>query len=219
MKTSKKTIAILAILAIVCCGGAFATETQTTAERSGWSVNAGTAMFDSHIGAAYSLGRWEFSANLYSGFPNLAIIGYVNRNQDSTETFLDYVKQSFTLAYAANVGAMYDVTKGDKFDLDLGFTISGAYAGPDLRKLLNGSGCVVALDLVSRIKFNFNDRNGIYIATEVPLAGVLMATQKNSETGETTFSAAPFAVMTENYLQAALILAAYTTRIGYTYSF
>lgn len=218
MKTSKKTIAILAILAIVCCGGAFATETQTTAERSGWSVNAGTAMFDSHIGAAYSLGRWEFSANLYSGFPNLAIIGYVNRNQDSTETFLDYVKQSFTLAYAANVGAMYDVTKGDKFDLDLGFTISGIYTGA-FKELNNFRGGVVALDLVSRIKFNFNDRNGIYIATELPLAGVLMATQKNSETGETTFSAAPFAVMTENYLQAALILAAYTTRIGYTYSF
>lgn len=218
MKTTKKTIAILAILAIVCCGGAFATETQTTAERSGWSVNAGTAMFDSHIGAAYSLGRWEFSANLYSGFPNLAIIGYVNRNQDSTETFLDYVKQSFTLAYAANVGAMYDVTKGDKFDLDLGFTISGIYTGA-FKELNNFRGGVVALDLVSRIKFNFNDRNGIYIATELPLAGVLMATQKNSETGETTFSAAPFAVMTENYLQAALILAAYTTRIGYTYSF
>lgn len=218
MKTTKKTIAILAILAIVCCGGAFATETQTTTERSGWSVNAGTAMFDSHIGAAYSLGRWEFSANLYSGFPNLAIIGYVNRNQDSTETFLDYVKQSFTLAYAANVGAMYDVTKGDKFDLDLGFTISGIYTGA-FKELNNFRGGVVALDLVSRIKFNFNDRNGIYIATELPLAGVLMATQKNSETGETTFSAAPFAVMTENYLQAALILAAYTTRIGYTYSF
>lgn len=218
MKTTKKTIAILAILAIVCCGGAFATETQTTAERSGWSVNAGTAMFDSHIGAAYSLGRWEFSANLYSGFPNLAIIGYVNRNQDSTETFLDYVKQSFTLAYAANVGAMYDVTKGDKFDLDLGFTISGIYTGA-FKELNNFRGGVVALDLVSRIKFNFNDRNGIYIATELPLAGVLMTTQKNSETGETTFSAAPFAVMTENYLQAALILAAYTTRIGYTYSF
>ena len=217
MKTTKKTIAILAILAIVCCS-AFATETQPTAERSGWSVNAGTAMFDSHIGAAYSLGRWEFSANLYSGFPNLAIIGYVNRNQDSTETFLDYVKQSFTLAYAANIGAMYDVTKGDKFDLDLGFTISGIYTGA-FKELNNFRGGVVALDLVSRIKFNFNDRNGIYIATELPLAGVLMATQKNSETGETTFSAAPFAVMTENYLQAALILAAYTTRIGYTYSF
>ena len=195
MKTTKKTIAILAILAIVCCS-AFATETQTTAERSGWSVNAGTAYIVSHIGASYSLGRWEFGGNLYSGFPNIPII-----------------------AYAGNVNALYDVTRSDNVDVDLGLAVSGLYSNLEAIGLSGAKLGIVALDLGARLRFNVGNHSGIYLATEVPLAGVLFANSKNSTTGESTTEATFFAPLTESYLQAVLTLVLYTTRIGYTYSF
>lgn len=219
MKNPKKVIAILAILAVVCIS-AFAVDAKQTpanAKDSGWSINAGTAYGVSHIGASYNLGRWEFGGNLYSGFPNILILSYLNTTEEDRPDFLDALKLSFSLAYAGNVSALYDVTKGDKFDVDLGFALSGLYTG--LFKELGLKGGIISLDLAVRFKYNLNRQSGIYVATELPLAGIVLTNQKDSESGETTNEVVPFAVLTPEFFSASLVLLLYTTRIGYVYSF
>lgn len=219
MKNPKKVIAILAILAVVCIS-AFAVDAKQTpanAKDSGWSINAGTAYVVSHIGASYNLGRWEFGGNLYSGFPNILILSYLNTTEEDRPDFLDALKLSFSLAYAGNVSALYDVTKGDKFDVDLGFALSGLYT--ELFKELGLKGGIISLDLAARFKYNLNRQSGIYVATELPLAGIVLTNQKDSESGETTNEVVPFAVLTPEFFSASLFLLLYTTRIGYVYSF
>lgn len=219
MKNPKKVIAILAILAVVCIS-AFAVDAKQTpanAKDSGWSINAGTAYGVSHIGASYNLGRWEFGGNLYSGFPNILILSYLNTTEEDRPDFLDALKLSFSLAYAGNVSALYDVTKGDKFDVDLGFALSGLYT--ELFKELGRKGGIISLDLAVRFKYNLNKQSGIYVATELPLAGIVLTNQKDSESGETTKEVIPFAVLTPEFFSASLVLLLYTTRIGYVYSF
>mgnify|MGYP000387582368 FL=1 len=219
MKNPKKVIAILAILAVVCIS-AFAVDAKQTpanAKDSGWSINAGTAYGVSHIGASYNLGRWEFGGNLYSGFPNILILSYLNTTEEDRPDFLDALKLSFSLAYAGNVSALYDVTKGDKFDVDLGFALSGLYT--ELFKELGLKGGIISLDLAARFKYNLNRKSGIYVATELPLAGIVLTNQKDSESGETTNEVVPFAVLTPEFFSASLVLLLYTTRIGYVYSF
>lgn len=219
MKNPKKVIAILAILAVVCIS-AFAVDAKQTpanAKDSGWSINAGTAYVVSHIGASYNLGRWEFGGNLYSGFPNILILSYLNTTEEDRPDFLDALKLSFSLAYAGNVSALYDVTKGDKFDVDLGFALSGLYT--ELFKELGLKGGIISLDLAARFKYNLNRQSGIYVATELPLAGIVLTNQKDSESGETTNEVVPFAVLTPEFFSASLVLLLYTTRIGYVYSF
>ena len=200
MKNPKKVIAILA-----------------NAKDSGWSINAGTAYGVSHIGASYNLGRWEFGGNLYSGFPNILILSYLNTTEEDRPDFLDALKLSFSLAYAGNVSALYDVTKGDKFDVDLGFALSGLYS--ELFKELGLTGGIISLDLAARFKYNLNRQSGIYVATELPLAGIALTNQEDSESGETTKEVIPFAVFTPEFFSASLVLLLYTTRIGYVYSF
>lgn len=219
MKNQRKVIAILAILAVVCIS-AFAVDAKQTpanAKDSGWSINAGTAYGVSHIGASYNLGRWEFGGNLYSGFPNILILSYLNTTEEDRPDFLDALKLSFSLAYAGNVSALYDVTKGDKFDVDLGFALSGLYT--ELFKELGLKGGIISLDLAARFKYNLNRQSGIYVATELPLAGIVLTNQKDSESGETTNEVVPFAVLTPEFFSASLVLLLYTTRIGYVYSF
>lgn len=219
MKNPKKVIAILAILAVVCIS-AFAVDAKQTpanAKDSGWSINAGTAYVVSHIGASYNLGRWEFGGNLYSGFPNILILSYLNTTEEDRPDFLDALKLSFSLAYAGNVSALYDVTKGDKFDVDLGFALSGLYT--ELFKELGLKGGIISLDLAARFKYNLNRKSGIYVATELPLAGIVLTNQKDSESDETTNEVVPFAVLTPEFFSASLFLLLYTTRIGYVYSF
>lgn len=219
MKNPKKAIAILAILAVVCIS-AFAVDAKqipANAKDSGWSINAGTAYGVSHIGASYNLGRWEFGGNLYSGFPNILILSYLNTTEEDRPDFLDELKLSFSLAYAGNVSALYDVTKGDKFDVDLGFALSGLYT--ELFKELGLKGGIISLDLAARFKYNLNRQSGIYVATELPLAGIVLTNQKDSESGETTNEVVPFAVLTPEFFSASLVLLLYTTRIGYVYSF
>lgn len=219
MKNPKKVIAILAILAVVCIS-AFAVDAKQTpanAKDSGWSINAGTAYVVSHIGASYNLGRWEFGGNLYSGFPNILILSYLNTTEEDRPDFLDALKLSFSLAYAGNVSALYDVTKGDKFDVDLGFALSGLHT--ELFKELGLKGGIISLDLAARFKYNLNRKSGIYVATELPLAGIVLTNQKDSESGETTNEVVPFAVLTPEFFSASLFLLLYTTRIGYVYSF
>ena len=219
MKNPKKVIAILAILAVVCIS-AFAVDAKQTpanAKDSGWSINAGTAYGVSHIGASYNLGRWEFGGNLYSGFPNILILSYLNTTEEDRPDFLDALKLSFSLAYAGNVSALYDVTKGDKFDVDLGFALSGLYS--ELFKELGLTGGIISLDLAARFKYNLNRQSGIYVATELPLVGIVLTNQKDSESDETTNEVVPFAVLTPEFFSASLVLLLYTTRIGYVYSF
>lgn len=219
MKNPKKVIAILAILAVVCIS-AFAVDAKQTpanAKDSGWSINAGTAYGVSHIGASYNLGRWEFGGNLYSGFPNILILSYLNTTEENRPDFLDALKLSFSLAYAGNVSALYDVTKGDKFDVDLGFALSGLYT--ELFKESGLKGGIISLDLAARFKYNLNRQSGIYVATELPLAGIVLTNQKDSESDETTNEVVPFAVLTPEFFSASLVLLLYTTRIGYVYSF
>lgn len=219
MKNQRKVIAILAILAVVCIS-AFAVDAKQTpanAKDSGWSINAGTAYVASHIGASYNLGRWEFGGNLYSGFPNILILSYLNATEEDRPDFLDALKLSFSLAYAGNVSALYDVTKGDKFDVDLGFALSGLYT--ELFKESGLKGGIISLDLAARFKYNLNRQSGIYVATELPLAGIVLTNQKDSESGETTKEVVPFAVLTPEFFSASLFLLLYTTRIGYVYSF
>ncbi len=219
MKNPKKVIAILAILAVVCIS-AFAVDAKqapANAKDSGWSINAGTAYGVSHIGASYNLGRWEFGGNLYSGFPNILILSYLNTTEENRPDFLDALKLSFSLAYAGNVSALYDVTKGDKFDVDLGFALSGLYT--ELFKELGLKGGIISLDLAARFKYNLNRKSGIYVATELPLAGIVLTNQKDAESGETTNEVVPFAVLTPEFFSASLVLLLYTTRIGYVYSF
>lgn len=219
MKNPKKVIAILAILAVVCIS-AFAVDAKQTpanAKDSGWSINAGTAYGVSHIGASYNLGRWEFGGNLYSGFPNFLILSYLNTTEEDRPDFLDALKLSFSLAYAGNVSALYDVTKGDKFDVDLGFALSGLYT--ELFKERGFKGGIISLDLAVRFKYNLNRQSGIYVATELPLAGIVLINQKDSKSGETTNEVVPFAVLTPEFFSASLVLLLYTTRIGYVYSF
>lgn len=219
MKNPKKVIAILAILAVVCIS-AFAVDAKQTpanAKDSGWSINAGTAYGVSHIGASYNLGRWEFGGNLYSGFPNILILSYLNTSEEDRPDFLDALKLSFSLAYAGNVSALYDVTKGDKFDVDLGFALSGLYT--ELFKELGLKGGIISLDLAAKFKYNLNRKSGIYVATELPLAGIVLTNQKDSESGETTNEVVPFAVLTPEFFSASLVLLLYTTRIGYVYRF
>lgn len=219
MKNQRKVIAILAILAVVCIS-AFAVDAKQTpanAKDSGWSINAGTAYGVSHIGASYNLGRWEFGGNLYSGFPNILILSYLNTTEENRPDFLDALKLSFSLAYAGNVSALYDVTKGDKFDVDLGFALSGLYT--ELFKESGLKGGIISLDLAARFKYNLNRQSGIYVATELPLAGIVLTNQKDSESGETTKEVVPFAVLTPEFFSASLALLLYTTRIGYVYSF
>ncbi len=206
MKNPKKVIAILAILAVVCIS-AFAVDAKQTpanAKDSGWSINAGTAYVVSHIGASYNLGRWEFGGNLYSGFPNILILSYLNTTEEDRPDFLDALKLSFSLAYAGNVSALYDVTKGDKFDVDLGFALSGLYT--ELFKELGLKGGIISLDLAARFKYNLNRKSGIYVATELPLAGIVLTNQKDSESGETTNEVVPFAVLTPEFFSASLFL-------------
>lgn len=219
MKNQRKVIAILAILAVVCIS-AFAVDAKQTpanTKDSGWSINAGTAYGASHIGASYNLGRWEFGGNLYSGFPNILILSYLNATEEDRPDFLDALKLSFSLAYAGNVSALYDVTKGDKFDVDLGFAFSGLYT--ELFKESGLKGGIISLDLAARFKYNLNRQSGIYVATELPLAGIVLTNQKDSESGETTKEVVPFAVLTPEFFSASLALLLYTTRIGYVYSF
>ncbi len=227
---SKKILAVLAVLFI--CVAVFATSAVSSSEEekgSNWSIYGGTSYLVSHIGASYDIGRLELSGTLYSGFPNIAIINYVGDMKDynsKTEEekattdkpkFIDYIGPAFKLALLGNVSAMYDLTSDDKFDVLVGTSISGAYSNLEeiSAKLHIG---VVALDAVAKVQFNFAKHSGIYIATELPLAGVLFVPETNEE-GVKKTNVSFFTIGMDGYLVAALNLLAYTTRVGYVYSF
>lgn len=230
---SKKILAVLAVLFI--CVAVFATSEVSSnedAKGSPWSVYGGTSYLVSHIGASYDIGRLELSGTLYSGFPNIAIICYSGEMKDyNSKTdeekktaekpkFIDYIGPAFKLALLGNVSAMYDLTEGDKFDILVGASVSGAYS--NLGEILESSEKlnigVVALDAVAKVQFNFAKHSGIYIATELPLAGVLFAPNTDTESSQKT-SVSFFTIGLDGYLGAALTLLAYTTRVGYVYSF
>ncbi len=220
---SKKILAVLAVLFI--CVAVFATSEVSSnedAKGSPWSVYGGTSYLVSHIGASYDIGRLELSGTLYSGFPNIAIINYAEemkkynsmeeeaKKEASKPNFMEYLGQSFKMAYMGNVSAMYDLTKGDKFDILVGASVSGAYV--DSLKL-----GAVALDAVAKVQFNFAKHSGIYIATELPLAGVLFKSNTDAENAKKTET--HFFIVGKDVYTLALYLSLYTARVGYVYSF
>ena len=182
------------------------------------NVYGGTSYLVSHVGASYNLGQWEFGGMLCSAFPNMGIIGYFNdkdAEEPSYPNIFGYLGASFKVGYAGTISATYDVIKSQNVDLDLGFSIAGLYS-----EAIEGlKGGVVSADFALRLGFNFGKHSGIYVATEVPLAGALFLNQKDSKTGETTNSAQFFTVSMDGYLSAVVMLMAYTSRIGYIYRF
>lgn len=206
---------LVTLLVLVICFTAFA------GVESKLNVYGGTSYMVSHIGASYNLGQWEFGGTLYSAFPNVGIINYVNemKSYDPSGTaekpnLLKMLGQSFSLGYAGNLSATYDVLKSDKVDLDLGFSIAGMYT--EFLKDLGVQLGVVSADVTMKLQFNFAKHSGIYVATELPIAGVLI-TRQTAEEVET--NAKFFTVAMDGYLTAALSLVAYTTRVGYVYRF
>ncbi len=209
---------LVTLLVLVLCFTAFA------GVESKLNVYGGTSYMVSHVGASYNLGQWEFGGTLYSAFPNVGIIGYVNemKNYDPSGTaekpnLLKLLGESFTLGYAANVSASYDVIPSASVDLNLGLSLSGMYT-EFLKDLLGVKFGIVSADVTMKLQFNFSKHNGIYVATELPLAGVLISQQTTEESG-TTVGANFFTVAMEGYPQAALSLVIYTTRVGYVYRF
>ena len=184
------------------------------------NVYGGTSYMVSHIGASYNLNQWEFGGMLCSAFPNMGIIGYFG-DKDSEEpsypNIFGYLGQSFKVGYAGTISATYDVIGSKSVDLDLGLSIAGMYS--EALEDLGIKGGVVSADVAFRLGFNFGKHSGIYVATEVPLAGVLFLNQKDGDTGEVTNTAQFFTVTMDGYLSAVVMLMAYTSRIGYIYRF
>ena len=184
------------------------------------NVYGGTSYMVSHIGASYNLDQWEFGGTLYSAFPNMGIIGYLGDKDSEEPSYPNiggYLGAAFTLGYAGTVSATYDLIESENVDLNLGFSIAGMYT--EALEDLGIKGGVVSADTALKLQFNFGKHSGLYIATEVPLAGVLFLNQKDSSTGEVTNSANFFTVSMDGYLSAVMMLMLYTSRIGYIYRF
>ena len=145
----------------------------------------------------------------------MGIIGYFDEKdaeEPSYPNIFGYLGASFKVGYAGTISATYDVIKSQNVDLDLGLSIAGMYS-----EVIEGyKGGVVSADFALRLGFNFGKHSGIYVATEVPLAGALFLNQKDSKT---TNSAQFFTVSMDGYLSAVVMLMAYTSRIGYIYRF
>lgn len=226
----KKILAFLVLLLVSVAVFAFADSDAVENKEQKWGVYGGTSYLVSHVGASYNMGRLEFSGTLYSGFPNIAIIGYTegmktynNLTPEEKKTadkpkFSDYMLSAFQLAYMGNVSALFDLTGGEVFHFLIGASLSGAYS--NLGALLSTSTKinigVVALDAVMKIQFNFAKHSGIYIASELPLGGILFT--PNSDDSSKT-AAVPFTLGLDGYLTAAATLLVYTTRVGYVYRF
>lgn len=211
---------LVTLLVLVICFAAFA------GVESKLNVYGGTSYMVSHIGASYNLGQFEFGSTLYSAFPNTGIIAYVNemKNYDPSGTeekpnLLQLMGQSFLLGYAGTLSATYDVIGSENVDLDLGVSLAGMYT--EFLKDLGVKLGVVSADVTMKLQFNFAEHSGLYVATELPLAGMLISSQTTEENGETkvTNGAHFFTVAMEGYLTAAIALVAYTTRVGYVYRF
>lgn len=185
-------------------------------EESHWRAYVGTSYLVSHLGTSYAFNRMEVGATLYSGFPNLALISYLddldkykNGEEGAVKPeFADYILPSFTLAFLGSVSLLCDVTpRNDIFDVFTGGSISFAYV-----PLFKGA--VFSLDLVVRLQLNFGGHSGVYIATEAPLAGFLIVSSTEGNT------VSPFvAIANADFLAASVALAAYTTRAGYIFRF
>lgn len=229
---TKKILAILVVLFI--CVSVFAEMTDVSSvptEKSNWSVYGGTSYFFSHLGVSYDIGRLQLGGTFYSGFPNIAIITYSKdikeynnmeeeaKKEATKPKFTDYIATAFKLAYMGNFSVLFDVTRGNKVDFFVGGAISGAYSnlGKALKADNDAKIGVVALDAVAKIKFNFAKHSGIYIATELPLGGVLFSPDSENE-GKTAVNFFTVGGLDE-YFTVLLMFLAYTTRVGYVYSF
>lgn len=218
MSLKRKLLVVLLVLAVGFT--AFASE-------GSWNVYGGTSYMITHVGASYSLGQFEFGGNLYSAFPNVGLISYITDSKEydpasgnEKPNLFKYWGNSFQLGYAGTVSASYDVIKSKNVDFDLGLSIAGMYT--ELFEGLGLKGGVVSADATMKFQCNFGEHSGIYVATEIPLAGVLLLNQtvKNDDgTTEVTNTAHFFTFTLDGYLSAVVMLMAYTSRIGYIYRF
>jgi len=212
---------LMVFVVLLACIAVFATESMGKEEmgikKNNWNVYGGTSYLVSHIGASYNINRWEFGGTLYSGFPNIGIIAFLSNEEEEKPNLMSLLGMSFKLIYAGNISAMYDMAKSDKFDFLVGLSLSGFY--PNLKEIFGDSiesfqlG-IVSLDLATKIQFNFGKHSGIYISSELPIAGVILSNQTEGAEDPIFFT-----VSNSDYLVAALALIAYTTRIGYVYRF
>lgn len=224
---------ILAFLVLLLVSVAVFASVESEAEENkaqSWGVYGGTSVLVSHIGASYNPGRWEFSGTFYTGFPNLAIIGYIaeikaynalvadEKKTSAKPNFFGYTRTAFKLAYMGNVAALFDLTGGKVFHLLVGASVSGAYSNiGDLLSIPDKINLgVVALDAVVKIQFNFAKHSGIYIASEFPLGGVMFIPNSEDNTKTDAF---PFTFGVDGYLSAAATLLLFTTRVGYVFRF
>lgn len=217
---NKKITALLIVLLLSIA--LFASSTDES--KGDWNIYAGSSYLVSHIGASYDFGRLEVGGTLYSGFPNIAIIGYAadmsdykkNPEEKTKPNFVDYLLPAFRLAYMGNIGVMYDLTKSETFDFLIGASLSGAYSnlGAVLGSTEKFNIGIIALDVVSKVQFNFTRHSGIYIATELPLCGVAFTPGEENKTNVNFITPG-----LEGYLSAAFVLLLYTARVGYVYRF
>ena len=216
MYKGKRILMVFVVLFV--CIAVFATESESnvkkTERKNNWNIYGGTSYLVSHIGASYNVNQWEFGGTLYSGFPNIGIIGYLSSEGEEKPNLMELLGSSFKLIYAGNVSALYNLTKSDQLDFSVGLSLSGFY--PNLKEILGESFQlgIVSLDIATKIQFNFENHSGIYISSELPIAGVIFSNQTEEDSKPIFFT-----VSNSDYLGAVITLVAYTTRIGYVYRF
>lgn len=208
----KKTLIVLLVLALLLPLSLSAFDKPG----SQWNLHIGSSIYVSQMGVSRDVGEWEFGLNLDSGFPNLVIYSMLQEPGDGIsrgEQFWQALKGSLTLAYAGDIYAKFDVVRSSAIDLDLSAGIAGLYV--NLEPLGTIAGGFAELGL--RLGWNFNEHNGIYLETNVPLYA-LIAT-KDKSTGETTLNHVFLFKGDDGIGTLLMITGLFCTRIGYRYSF
>ena len=207
----KKTITLLLVLALLL------PLSLSAAEKSGeqWNLHLGSAIYVSQLGVSRDVGQWEFGLNVDSGFPNLVFFSMSeepDEGQTKAQQFWQAVKSSLTLAYGGDIYAKFDVIPSDIVDLDFSLGIAGIYANlPGLVTL--GAGFAEA---GMRFTWNFNEHNGFYVESNVPLYTVVVTKDSSDEVnvhGTFLFSGS------DGLSTLFTITGLFCTRVGYRISF
>lgn len=207
----KKTIAALLVLSLLL------PLSLSAVEKDGeqWNLHLGSAIYVSQIGLSRDVGQWEFGLNVDSGFPNLVFVIMAEEPDEGmtkAQQFWQAVKGSLTLAYGGDIYAKFDVIPSDTIDLDLSLGIAGIYTNlPGLAKI-----AALFAETGMRFGWNFNEHNGIYFETNVPLYTVLMT--KNTS-GEKTVDGTFLFSGDDGLATLLTITGLCCTRIGYRISF
>lgn len=208
----KKTLMVLLVLALLLPLSLYAFEKSG----SQWNLHTGSSIYVSQIGVSRDVGDWEFGLNLDSGFPNLVIYSMLQEPGEGIsrgEQFWQALKGSLTLAYAGDIYAKFDVVRSSAIDLDLSAGIAGLYV--NLASLGTIAGGFAELGL--RLGWNFNEHNGIYLETNVPLYALIVT--KDKSTGDRTLNHVFLFAGDDGIGTLLMITGLFCTRIGYRYSF